>query len=471
MSDLGTWRELRRADRLADREQDRADKAAASAAQREARRLEREQDREDRAAARDDKRQNKAGRTARRRERRAWVVDNGALICTGVVMGCAIVPALSAQFVALSRAGLGSLLAALLAAMLEGGAWAATFGAAKAARLGHPTGRYRAATWGCAVVAAAVNFWHGRSDYGLWLGIVLATASVFAVGMWELHLHGAHAPSCEERDQARHARRRRRHHRKVCRTADRLITAAPFGTLAVEEAFAAAWRVRHGTAPGLTAALLADRLAAESGLGKVVESAAETGPQRVTARLWTTADHGLPVLGPVCPAPTLTARTGGRSDGQRSGVDLQESTPTPADRSDPHTGGTGPTVPDSPTAVGGRPPRETGAAHSRRSTGPVPAAAKPGWPPRALDDLLIEARELTLTDDEISAERIRTGLRIGAARARQVRDLLQNERQEIAAQFQADEGDRRQGLHLVTGDEPAPETAVHEDFVPTGADR
>ncbi|MEU1779254.1 hypothetical protein ABZ545_07160 [Streptomyces abikoensis] len=425
MSDLATWQEQRRRDRLADREQDRVDKAARAAERREDRRSEREQDRADRAAARAEKRRDKGERAERIRQRRAWIVDNGALLCTGLVMACAIIPALASQFTALTTAGVGPLLAALLAAMLEGGAWAATFGAAKAARTGRPTGRYRAATWACATVAAFVNFWHGSHDYGLWLGIVLGLASLFAVGMWELHLHGTHAPTREEREKARHERRRRRHHRKVCRTADRLITAAPYGALGAEDAFATAWRVRHGTVPGLTPALLADRLTAESTLGTVIESAADTAPQRVTARLWTAFDDAPPILGPVSPLPVANQEKTQLSIAKQSTGDLRESTPDGPDRSARQS--TGP----APDRVPIRPAQPPVDGHGRRRpTGRVPQAARMPRPSRSWDELLTTARTQTAgwPDDDLTAEALRKTLRTAPAKARELREALKAER-------------------------------------------
>ncbi|MEU5429955.1 hypothetical protein AB0H73_30775 [Streptomyces olivoreticuli] len=323
------------------------------------------------------------------------------------------------------------LLAALLAAMLEGGAWAATFGAAKAARQDRPTGRYRTATWGCALVAAGVNFWHGSRDYGLWLGLVLAAASLFAVGMWELHLHGFQAPTREERARARHARRRRRHHRTVCRTADRIITALPYGSLPAEEAFAAAWRNRHGAQPGLTARLLADRLAAESGLGKVIESAADKAPQRVTARLWDAADDALPVLGPVCRLPFTNQEEWSSNDSNQSRGDLRKSTPT-----DPGESADAPVVlpPDRPLdPVPVRPIRVVPAIDARaprRATGRVPESARTPRPIRTDDELLAEARQITRgwPDDELTAEGIRKALRTAPVKARALREKLKADR-------------------------------------------
>ncbi|MFH8786301.1 DUF2637 domain-containing protein [Streptomyces roseoverticillatus] len=424
MSELSAWREQRRQDRLADREQDRIDKSQAAAERREARRLEREQDREDRAAARAEERQDKATRSERRRAARAWIVENGALICTALVMSCAIVPALAAQVVALTTAGLGALFAVLLASMFEGAAWAATFGAAQAARHGQPTARYRAATWGCALVAGAVNFWHGSHDYGLWLGVVLAAASLFAVGMWELHLHGAHAPTADERERSRHARRRRRHHWKVCRTADRLITAAPYGALPAEAAFISAWQVRHGTRPGLTAGLLGARLAAEAGIGQVVESATDSHPQRVTARLWTSTDDVLPVLGAISPIDLSKHQKTSRSVANQSRGDQQESIPDRlAGSADP-----------SPDPVPAPTPIRSLRA-PRRATGSVPPSARTLRPVRTDDELLAEARDLTARwpREEVSAEGIRRALRVAPAKARWLRDRLKADRQAAAA--------------------------------------
>ncbi|WP_331722237.1 DUF2637 domain-containing protein [Streptomyces sp. NBC_00104] len=66
--------------------------------------------------------------------------------------------------------------------------------------------------------------------------------------------------------------------------------------------------------------------------------------------------------------------------------------------------------------------------NTRPKTGPVPAAARSTAPRRTLEELLTEARELPAVDQE-SAERIRTALRVGAARAREIRDLLALESQ------------------------------------------
>ncbi|WSQ69202.1 DUF2637 domain-containing protein [Streptomyces sp. NBC_01216] len=87
-------------------------------------------------------------------------------------------------------------------------------------------------------------------------------------------------------------------------------------------------------------------------------------------------------------------------------------------------------------APGARPPRSVTAAEStgaapRRATGRVPAAAKSTVDRTLTDDeVLDKARLLTAdwTGDQLTAERLRTELRIGQKRARILRDRLQAER-------------------------------------------
>ncbi|MZG16845.1 DUF2637 domain-containing protein [Streptomyces sp. SID5914] len=83
-----------------------------------------------------------------------------------------------------------------------------------------------------------------------------------------------------------------------------------------------------------------------------------------------------------------------------------------------------------------RPPRPAAAAEStgaapRRATGRVPATAKSTADRTRTDaEVLDEARRLTAdwSDDRLSAERLRSALRIGQKRARALRDQLQAER-------------------------------------------
>ncbi|MFJ3649044.1 DUF2637 domain-containing protein [Streptomyces murinus] len=94
-----------------------------------------------------------------------------------------------------------------------------------------------------------------------------------------------------------------------------------------------------------------------------------------------------------------------------------------------------------------RPPRSatvaesTGAAR-RRATGRVPAAAKSATDRTRTDaDLLDKARLLTAdwSDDRLTAERLRSELRVGQGRARALRDQLQAERTGQAEPVTADD--------------------------------
>lgn len=141
------------------------------------------------------------------------------------------------------------------------------------------------------------------------------------------------------------------------------------------------------------------------------------------------------------------------TEAERSGAEQQESTlptPVPVDPSEPvqstpnpapvaptdreqspPTGDPTPEAESTPTAPTGRPRPKTAPA-PRRSTGPVPPAAKQSTPRRSLEELLEAARALP-DDDQQSAEQLRKALRVGAPRAREIRDRLADERDQAPA--------------------------------------
>jgi hypothetical protein len=118
------------------------------------------------------------------------------------------------------------------------------------------------------------------------------------------------------------------------------------------------------------------------------------------------------------------------TEDERSGAE-QAQRPAPiASTPAPELTPTAPTVdPDrAPSSSPQSTPTERPTPRPRRSTGPVPAAAKSARPARrTLDELLAEARQLS-TSDQQSAEQIRQALRIGSPRAREIRELLAAER-------------------------------------------
>ena len=127
----------------------------------------------------------------------------------------------------------------------------------------------------------------------------------------------------------------------------------------------------------------------------------------------------------------------------RSRSDQAESAPEQPTESTPvkvaETPVTRPTEADE-SAPATRPPRSAAAVEStgaapRRATGRVPATAKSTADRTRTDaEVLDEARLLTAdwSDDRLTAERLRSELRIGQKRARALRDQLQAERTGLA---------------------------------------
>lgn len=280
--------EERRADRAAERTQDREDK-----------RLEREERRKDRAAAEEARRaaqqeaqeaadRDRAARQARRAELRRKAVSEGDTIAALVVMACSIVPAVYYQINALSAVpGLPGPIAVALAVMLEAGAWVATIAGERAKHEGRPVGRFRAAMWGCAGLAAVVNFAHAPVTPFHWLAVVLAAASLGGVGFWELRGLGRHGGKAgRTREQRRQDRDRRAHERKrramttVWARYQEILTAHPFGTVDAEAAWRAAWYDVHGADLAVTADSTRTRLAAVAALDDVLDDAERT-PERL----------------------------------------------------------------------------------------------------------------------------------------------------------------------------------------------
>ncbi|MCF1595223.1 DUF2637 domain-containing protein [Streptomyces muensis] len=127
------------------------------------------------------------------------------------------------------------------------------------------------------------------------------------------------------------------------------------------------------------------------------------------------------------------------------------------------------------SAPAARPPRSTAVVEStgagpRRATGRVRAAAKSTadrTPTRTDAEVLDEARLLTAdwSDDRLSAERLRSELRIGQKRARALRDQLQAER---TSQAEPVTHDGFEGEHLDGLDEAASQRQRELDTVPVG---
>ncbi|MEU8741873.1 hypothetical protein [Streptomyces halstedii] len=347
-----SYREERRADAAAQAEQNRKAAEARAAQEREDRRLEletklkakeiaaeqkrrdaeakaelarkeaeakRRQELADKKVRAQEKERQAAARRARFGRVAGWLKANPATLFVAFVMVASIVPAVISQVGALSSAKVHVMLAALLAAMLEGGAWAITFMGKQAEDAGRETRKYRIATWLTAAAAAAVNFWHGLEAYAEhpWVAVVLGGSSLFAIYIWDMKTHGSHGKTREERRQEKarkkHLADRRKHHKEIAEEADRLLSALPFESITEEQAFETAWQIKRGTQPGLSAEIFAQVTGARVQLGAAFELGEHVRPELVRAgmlaRLYNPLPgrlaEGIPTLGPSVPVPAL----------------------------------------------------------------------------------------------------------------------------------------------------------------------
>ncbi|MFG3038108.1 hypothetical protein ACGFYZ_14480 [Streptomyces sp. NPDC048330] len=285
---MSTYREDRRADKAAERAQDREDRRLEleAAAQREAAKVEerrkdadakRRQEQADKKAKQAEAAATKAAAAAKRAKLIRWLKANPATLFVAFVMVASIVPAILSQIGALTGASVAAPMAGLLAAMLEGGAWAITFMGKQAEDAGREPRKYRIGTWAVATVAAAVNFWHGLEAYRAhpWVAFVLGASSLFAIYIWDLKTHGSQGKTKAEKEAVKarraHVSARRKHHPEIVEQAVKLQAALSFGVLDDEAAFAAAWRIHTGAEPGLSAELYATATTAVLSLGAAFE--------------------------------------------------------------------------------------------------------------------------------------------------------------------------------------------------------
>ncbi|MDX3353915.1 DUF2637 domain-containing protein [Streptomyces sp. ME01-24h] len=280
-----SWAEERRADRQLTREQDREDRRLAADERRKdqdaaAKRhqLEEAAKRRQRDAVKEKRRERRAALTAR-------LLGEGDTVAALIVMACSIVPAFYFQIAALTGVqGLPALIAVCLAVMLEAGAWVSTFAGERAKREGRPAGKFRAAMWGCAALAAWINYSHAPASPRNWLGYVLAAASMGGVFFWELRGAGRHGGKAgRTRAQRREAARRRRHgiarrfrFRDVHKRYREILTAHPFGTVDAEQAWAVAWGDVKGGPLATDARSLGRRAAAVRSVEAVLADTATT---------------------------------------------------------------------------------------------------------------------------------------------------------------------------------------------------
>ncbi|WP_179280741.1 hypothetical protein [Streptomyces sp. 2R] len=449
---MSVYAEERRADRAADAEQRRIDAAAA-----ETRRVEREKAADERAARLNQQRQEdraraRAERVRVRAERRSArrealtpgnVYRKGTLaLVTASALGS--LPAQVLHFVSISPMLLPLPLA------IEGAAWVMAAGVAYADERHLPgwvRWFLRLLVLAAAGFAASINYTYGlhlpglsapdRQAAGIGLAAVTLLGPVlFEIRQWVTTL-SADTNSPEERARRRHDRLRRRQHRSIAQLADRFVSAAPFGQLDFETAFAHAWEIETGTdTPGMTPRLHERAARSAAALAHAQCAAIDPAPPR--RRRVGDLFRRRPVA-----LPTLTPNQDESAEKyvKRSTADLGVSAPAPI------TPAPAPAQLPAVPAVSlvkstDRVPVGAVAAEStrpRRATGRVPAAARSSRPVRTADELLTEARKVTAewSDRELTAEGIRKAVHTSPAKARVLRDTLRAEREQAAGPGEA----------------------------------
>lgn len=313
---MSSWFEERRADRLADAEQRREDRAFESKLRREERREAKKEQREDDAQRRRDKAARRQARAARREKTlTAGNVYRRGTLALVAASALASLPAQVAHFVSIS------LMLLPLPFALEGAAWVMNAGVAYADERKLPAWvrwLLRAFAMGAAGYAAHINYAYGAETnasvaWGL-AGVTVMGPLVFEIRQWVSTLSAAAVDPkkrAEEKAQAAHEKRRRRHHKTVADIADRLTSAAPYGALKFEDAWAQAWAIVHGTdKPGMTPRFHAFAVRSAAALDAALEPAPldeKTIRQRILDHLRRPAKASAQPVRYVLPTPPATA--------------------------------------------------------------------------------------------------------------------------------------------------------------------
>jgi hypothetical protein len=275
---VSSWREERRLDNAADAEERRKGKAFDAQLRREERRKDREEEREVKAQQRRDR----AARRQARASRREKTLTPGNVYRRGTLAlvaasALASLPAQVMHFVAVS------LILLPLPFALEGAAWVMAAGVAYADERKLPVWvrwLLRALSMGAAGYAAHINYSYGAQTnasvaWGL-AGVTVMGPAVFEIRQWVSTLSAAAVDPkkrAEEKARAAHEKRRRKDHKDVVELANKLVSAAPYKSLAFEDAFASAWEIKYGTRiPGMTPALHAEALASRKALGDALDA-------------------------------------------------------------------------------------------------------------------------------------------------------------------------------------------------------
>ncbi|MFC8986060.1 hypothetical protein [Streptomyces sp. NPDC057115] len=285
---MASWHDERRRNLAAEAEERRKNKAFDAELRREERRKDREENREVKAQARRDKTARRQARAARREKTLTPgnVYRKGTLILVAL-SALASLPAQILHFFAIHW------MLFPVGPAVEGAAWVMAAGVAYADEKKLPAWvrwLLRGLSLSAAGFAANINYKYGLglTEHGVSetnataAGIGLAAVTMlgplfFEVRQWVLTLSAATGDSkkrADEKARAKHNRKRYRDHKDVVKLAKRLVSAAPFGTLKFEDAFAAAWEIFYGTSvPGMTPAMHAQQLASRQALADAMDAA------------------------------------------------------------------------------------------------------------------------------------------------------------------------------------------------------
>lgn len=296
---MSSWHEERRADKAADAVERRRSVEHQAKLRRDERRKDREEAREVEAQKRRDRSARRQARAARREKTLTPgnVYRKGTLILVAL-SALASLPAQIIHFVSISWMLLP------IGPALEGAAWVMAAGVAYAdERKLSAWVRWllRGLSMGAAGYAAHINLGYGRSLEGHGMspadaaavGWGLAAVTMlgplfFEVRQWVLTLTAATGDPkkrAEEKGRAKHEKRRRRDHKDVVKLARQLVSAAPYGKLAFEEAFASAWEIKYGTrTPGMKPSLHAQAHTSRKALADAFD-AANRSPVSMRGRL------------------------------------------------------------------------------------------------------------------------------------------------------------------------------------------
>lgn len=276
---MSSWSEERRADKAADAAERRRNDEHRAKLRRDERRKDREEAREIKAQQRRDRAQRRQARAARREKTlTAGNVYRRGTLALVAASALASLPAQVMHFVSISFMLLP------LPFALEGAAWVMNAGVAYADERKLPAWvrwLLRAFAMGAAGYAAHINYTYGAETnasvaWGL-AGVTVMGPLVFEIRQWVSTLSAAAVDPkkrAEEKARAAHEKRRWKDHKDVVKLARKLVSAAPYSTLAFEEAFASAWEILYGTrTPGMTPSLHGQAHASRKALAAAFDAA------------------------------------------------------------------------------------------------------------------------------------------------------------------------------------------------------